>query len=76
MALSGNGRIHSYTVHHHPPLPGFAVPHPIVIVALDEGIRMMGAMDGTPPEAMAIDLPVSVEFLRRGDSAAYRFRLS
>jgi hypothetical protein len=73
---SGRGRIHSYTVHYHPSLPGFAMPHPVALVAMEEGIRFVGAMDGTPADRLAIDLPVAVEFVRRGNLAAFRFRLA
>ena len=71
-----SGRIHSYTVHYHPPLPGFSTPHPVALVTLEEGIRFIGAMDGTPIERMSIDAPVSIEFLRRGAIAAFRFTLA
>lgn len=74
-ALNGGGRIHSFVVHHHPPLPGFATPHPIALVDMDEGVRMLGAMDGTDPEKLAIDLPVKAHFLRRGAVAGLKFRL-
>jgi len=42
--LSGRGTVYSYIVHHHPPLPGFATPHPVVPAELDEGIRFLGAL--------------------------------
>jgi uncharacterized OB-fold protein len=74
--LSGRGTIYSYMVHHHPPLPAFATPHPVVIAELEEGVRFLAAMDGTPPEAIAIGLPVEAEFLRREDVASFRFRLA
>lgn len=72
--LSGAGTIHSYTIHYHPPLPDYAVPHPVALVDLAEGIRMVGAMDGTAPEALHMGMRVTVEFLRRGDIAGFRFR--
>jgi uncharacterized protein len=75
-ALAGTGRVHSYVVHYHPPLPGFATPHPVAVATMDEGIRLIGAMDGTAIEDMAIDAPVTVEFVRRGQAAAFRFRRS
>jgi uncharacterized protein len=72
--LAGAGTVFSYTIHYHPPLPGFAVPHPVVLVDMAEGVRLLGPMDGTPPEDVAVGLPVTVEFTRRGDIAAFRFR--
>lgn len=74
VALRGTGVIFSYTVHFHPQLKGFAVPHPIVIVDMDEGIRLVGAMDGER-KAPQIGLRVRAEFLHRGDVAGFRFRL-
>jgi uncharacterized OB-fold protein len=74
--LSGAGVVHSYVIHHHPPLPGFETPHPIAVADMAEGVRMMGAMDGTPAEQIAIGMPIQVEFTRRGPVAAYRFRLA
>ena len=72
--LSGEGKVHSFTVHHHPALPGFATPHPVVLADMDEGIRLLGAMDGTSPDAIRIGMPVRFEFLRRENVAAFRFR--
>jgi uncharacterized OB-fold protein len=74
--MSGRGTIHSYTVHHHPPLPHFAVPHPIALVALEEGVRFCAAMDGTDPAAVTIGTRVEAEFVRRGDFASVRFRIA
>lgn len=73
VALKGDGVVHSYTVHHYPPLPDYAVPHPIGIVDMEEGLRVVGAMDGTDPERMAIGMPVRIEFVMRGDVPGFRF---
>jgi uncharacterized OB-fold protein len=72
--LSGDGVVHSYTVHHHPPIPGFTTPHPVVLAEMVEGVRLLGAMDGTPANEVRIGMPLRFEFLRRGDVAAFRFR--
>lgn len=74
--LSGRGTIYSYIVHHYPPLDGFASPHPVAVVTLDEGVRFTGALDGTAPQEVAIGLPVEAEFVRRGDFASFRFKLA
>lgn len=71
--LGGGGVVHSYTVHHHPPLPGFVTPHPVVLADMDEGIRLIGAMDGIAPEDVRIGMPVRVKMVRRNDIAAFRF---
>jgi uncharacterized protein len=71
--LSGEGVIYSFTIHHYPPLPNFSVPHPIVLAEMSEGIRLVGAMDGTDPANVAIGLPLQVEFLDRGGVPGFRF---
>ena len=72
--LRGTGAVFSYTVHHHPPLPGFRVPHSVAIVEMDEGVRMVGAMDGDH-DGLHIGARVGIEFLRRCEVAGFRFRL-
>ena len=74
--LSREGIVHSFTVHHHPPLPGFATPHPVVLADMAEGIRLLGAMDGTAPEQIRIGMRLGFEFLRRDTVAAFRFRVA
>lgn len=72
--VAGEGEIYSYVTHHHPPLPGFASPHPMALVTLDEGVRLLGAMDGADPAELQIGQRVKVEFVRRDTVAAFRFR--
>jgi len=72
--LAGGGEIYSYVTHYHPPLPGFDVPHPMAVVTMDEGVRLLGAMDGTNPGDLAIGRRVKAEFVRRDTVAAFRFR--
>lgn len=72
--VSGEGEIYSYVTHHHPPLPGFASPHPMALVTLDEGVRLIGAMDGAELADLKIGQRVKAEFVRRNDVAAFRFR--
>lgn len=75
VGLAGNGEIYSYVTHHHPPLPGFSVPHPIAVVMMEEGVRLLGAMDGTDPADLAIGRRVRAEFIRRDAVASFRFCL-
>src|SRR4249920_2268295 len=35
------GEVYSYTVHHHPPIPGFDIPYAVVLVDLPEGVRLV-----------------------------------
>ena len=72
--LQGQGSIYSFTIHHHPPLPDFPAPHPIVLAEMAEGIRLLGAMDGVHPDRIRIGAPVEIEFVMRGATPAFRFR--
>jgi len=74
LPLGGEGTVHSFTIHHYPPLPDFKTPHPVVLADMAEGVRLLGAMDGTAPDDIRIGMPVRFEFLRRGNVAAFRFR--
>lgn len=57
---SGRGRVFSYLVHHAPQLPGKELPLSIVLVELEEGVRMVGELVGG--EEVAVGDPVSVEY--------------
>jgi uncharacterized OB-fold protein len=59
---TGAGTIYSYTIHYHPPLPHFDTPHPIAVVELDEGIRMLGALRGVSLDRIRIGMSVKVAF--------------
>jgi uncharacterized OB-fold protein len=72
--MSGKGKIFTYTVHYHPPLPGFDTPHPVGLIELDEGVRFMAGLDGIPVDEIRIGLPVEADFFRRGKIATVRFR--
>lgn len=73
LACSGRGTVHSYSVHHHPPLPGFVMPHAVLLVDMEEGFRLLGSYAGDHA-AIAMDMPVAIEFVRSGDVATYQFR--
>lgn len=73
LALAGAGTVYSYTVHHHPPLPGFGAPHAMVLVEMAEGVRVFGALAPEGQAGLRIGMPVRVEFLRAGDTPTFRF---
>jgi len=60
---SGRGIIHSFVIMHQPQLPGFEYPLPIVLVELEEGVRIVANMIDTKPEDVAIGKPVTVDFV-------------
>lgn len=49
--LSGNGVVYAVSVHHRAAHVAFAerVPYSVVLVDLDEGVRMMSNVFGSPP---------------------------
>jgi uncharacterized protein len=67
VVAAGTGEVYSYVVHHHPPVPGRDLPIVIALVALPEGVRMVGELLGVSPERAAVGLPVTVAFVRVDD---------
>jgi hypothetical protein len=51
---TGKGSIYSYTVMHYPEIPPFDYPNAIVLVDLDEGVRLVSQLRGSEPENIAI----------------------
>ncbi len=72
---SGVGRVVSWTVTHRAPHPGFAdqVPYAVVIVELEEGVRMVSGLRGLEPQALTLDLPVRVVFEPADEGRAVPF---
>lgn len=63
LVSDGRGVVYSYVVHHHPQVPGKQTPFVIALIELDEGVRMLGELDGEP----SIGLPVEVVFTKVDD---------
>jgi uncharacterized OB-fold protein len=59
---SGRGTVYSYVVVHHPAIPPFAYPNPVVLVALEEGTRIVSNLVGVAPDAVRIGMPVQARF--------------
>ena len=59
---SGRGRVHSFVVMHHPQIPPFDYPNPVVLIELEEGTRLVSQMTGIRPRDIRIDMPVEVVF--------------
>jgi len=55
-AASGNGTIYAISVHHKAPRPELEalIPYAIVLVDLDEGVRMMARLAGRQTEQVGI----------------------
>ena len=61
---TGRGRVHSWTIAHHPFHPGFKaeLPYVLVTVDLDEGVRMQAQLRGGEVGQLHIGLPVKIAF--------------
>lgn len=64
----GRGEVYSYAIQHHPPVPGFEIPYVIVLVALEDGIRIVANLDGVAPPDVRIGMPVALTFVKVDDS--------
>jgi uncharacterized OB-fold protein len=58
----GKGTVYSYGVYRHPPALGLPVPYTVLVVQLDEGVRVIGNLVDAPPESLSIGMPVQVVF--------------
>jgi uncharacterized protein len=67
IAASGRGTVFSFVVVHHPQVPGFDYPLPVVLVELDEGTRIVSNITGIEPSEIEIGLPVEVDFATYGE---------
>jgi uncharacterized protein len=67
VVASGRGTVFSYVVHRHPPVPGRELPILLVLVDLEEDVRMLGELLDTDPEKVEIGMPVGVDFQRVDD---------
>lgn len=63
-AVSGRGRVVSFTVNHQAWTPELALPYVVAIVELVEqaGLRFVSNIVACDPDAVKIDLPVKVRF--------------
>lgn len=73
VALAGTGSIYSYTIHHHPPIPGFEMPYVVALVELDEGVRMLANTIGIEPGDVTVGMRVRAEFVAIDDELTLPF---
>ena len=59
---SGKGSVHSYTVLHYPPIPGYDFPLPVVLVDLEEGTRVITNIAGCEIDDIRIGMKVECRF--------------
>lgn len=66
VVASGRGTVFSFLVHHAPQLPGKALPATLALIELEEGLRMIGEVQGGRDD-IAIGSPVQVVFEKIDD---------
>ena len=59
---AGRGRVYSWIVSHHPTQPD-AAPRIVVLVELEEGVRLVSNLHGIDPVDVRNDMPVEVCFV-------------
>jgi uncharacterized OB-fold protein len=69
-ASTGRGTVWSWTVTHQVYRPWWAdaVPYAVLVVELDEGVRVVAGLRDLEPSALALGLPVEVDFEPAGES--------
>ena len=59
---SGKGTVYSYTVLHHPPIPGYDFPCPVGLIDLEEGTRIVANVVGCDLADIHIGMKVECRF--------------
>ena len=75
LEASGRGMLYSFVVMHQPQHPAFDYPHPVGLIELDEGVRMVAPLAEVAPGALAIGMRVEAIIERfPGEHRLPRFR--
>jgi hypothetical protein len=59
---SGKGVVYSRVTYRESPDPAFKAPYSVVLVELEEGVRIISNMVDVAPEEISIGMPVEVVF--------------
>lgn len=72
---AGRGHVYTWTTVERPMHPAFAgdAPYAVVVVEMDEGVRLASTVTNCAPEDLAIGMPVRVVFDASGDVTLPRF---
>jgi uncharacterized OB-fold protein len=75
-AVSGRGRVYTYTINRQQWMPGLEVPFVLAVIELDEqpGLRLVTTLVDCAPEDVEIGLPAEVTFVARGEAFIPLFR--
>ncbi|OBI19837.1 nucleic acid-binding protein [Mycobacterium sp. E2462] len=72
---SGRGTVYSHVVPLEPKFPFFDYPYVVVLVELDEGVRLVSNLCGVDPAAVTPGMPVEVFFEQFDDDLVlHQFR--
>jgi uncharacterized OB-fold protein len=74
-STSGRGAVYTWTVTHQALVPPFAgdVPYAVVVVELEEGPRLVTAVRGIAPDALALGLPVELRIARASETVGFHY---
>jgi len=66
LEATGRGSVYSWLVVHHPVNPALAdqVPYVVAMIDLEEGVRVVGNVEGCEPDSVRAGTPVEVVFER------------
>ena len=59
---TGKGKVYSWVTYRQSPHLGFKAPYTVVLVELEEGVRVVSSLTDYPPEKIRIGMPVQVTF--------------
>lgn len=59
---SGRGTVYSYVMPHEPKFPSFDYPYVVVLVDLEEGVRLVSNLTGIDPADVREGMPVEVYY--------------
>ena len=60
--VSGKGVVYSWVTYKESPHPAFKTPYSVVLVELEEGMRIVSNLVDVKPDEIAIGMPVEVTF--------------
>ena len=62
---TGKGVVYSHVTHHYPKLPGVELPHTVLLVELEEGVRLVSEWaSGAKPDTTYVGQQVQVAFTK------------
>jgi uncharacterized OB-fold protein/acyl dehydratase len=70
---AGTGTLHSFVVVHYPQVPSFDYPNQVVLIELDEGIRLVANSTDTTREQLVIGSRVEVDIRAVDDELSLPF---